>query len=215
MNENKRRRLTNPVQIYAIETLRNDSDFTPADGSEVIEYDLFGTSVSAHTSYYRQLLTGDNVLIRAAEHGTALSTWVGKNRYPQTSLQNVSIVFTETAPTAGSSLTASTDTFFIVEQYYYILRSINNSDVDKIIKQIKLIQSTDDAEKVFIDPFKNNPKKKAGVQILRPYKDGKPIEPPETGVNQRQLDVLNGKIKLDETDLRRMVCECIKRLLNK
>lgn len=211
--DNKPRILTNPVQIHAIEVLRNDKDFAPADGSKIVVYDLSGTTISAHTSYYRQLLTGDKVLIRASEHGTALERWIPDN--PQTSLQNVSIVFTETAPTAGSNLTASTDTFFIVEQYYYILRSINNSDVDKIIKQIKLIQSTDDAEKVFIDPFKNNPKKKAGVQILRPYKDGKPIEPPETGVNQRQLDVLNGKIKLDEADLRRMVCECIKRLLNK
>lgn len=212
--EKRPKELKNPVQIYAIETLRTDDDFTPAEGSEIVTYLWSGVTISAHTSYYRQLLTGENVLIRAAEHGTALNNWVGKNRYPQTSFQNVSVVFTETTPTAGSNLTASTDTFFIVEQYYYILRSINNADVKKIITQIKNIQSTDDAEKVFIDPFRNDPKKKAGVQILRPYKDGVPIPPPESGVNQRQLDIINGKIKLDERDIIEMVKECVNKIIN-
>lgn len=211
--DNKPRILTNPVQIHAIEVLRNDKDFAPADGSIIVVYDLSGTTISAHTSYYRQLLTGDKVLIRASEHGTALERWIPDN--PQTSLQNVSIVFTETTPTAGSNLTASTDTFFIVEQYYYIVHSINESDVDKIIRKIKMVQSAKGAAKVFIDPFKKNPKKKAGVQILRPYKDGKPIPPPDNGVNQRQIDILNGKIKLDEQDIKRMVQECLRTLLNK
>lgn len=203
--------LTNLVQIHAIEKLRSDNAFVPAEGSSIVEYTISGVTVSAHSSYYRHLLTGNVVHIRASEHGTSLERWLRNN--PQNALQNVSIVFSDVAPTAGTNVSRNTVSFFIVEQYYYILRSITNADVDKILEKVKAIQSTDDAEKVFIDPFKNNPKKRAGVQILQPHKDNIPIPIPQTGVNQRQLDIANGIIKLSESQLRQIIRESLIRTL--
>ena len=210
--DNNLRWIANPIQIYAIEQIRNDEDFSPASGSELIQYVLNGKTIRAHTSYYKQLLTGDNILIRAAEHGTSISRWLKRKNNPQKSLQNVSIVFSETTPSSNTD--TDVDTFFIVEQYYYIVHSITKKDVDRIISQIKKIQNGEDAEKVFVDPLKNNARKKAGVQILRPYKDGKPTDVPTSGVNQRQLDIVNGKIKITEARLRQIIKEAIEKVLN-
>lgn len=210
--DNNLRWITNPIQIYAIEQIRNDEDFSPASGSELIQYVFNGKTIRAHTSYYKQLLTGDNILIRAAEHGTSISRWLKRKNNPQKSLQNVSIVFSETTPSSNTD--TDVDTFFIVEQYYYIVHSITKKDVDRIISQIKKIQNGEDAEKVFVDPLKNNARKKAGVQILRPYKDGKPTDVPTSGVNQRQLDILNGKLKITEARLRQIIKEAIEKVLN-
>lgn len=207
------REITNPIQIYVLERLRNDMTFTPASGSEMVCYKLNGKEIRAHTSYYMQLVTGDNVLIRAAEHGTSLDRWLGRRNNPQKSLQNASIVFTEKVP--SSNINSSVDTFFIVEQYYYIVHSITEKDVDKIINQIKSIQSSKDAEKVFIDPLRKNSKKKAGVQILRPYNNNAPVVPPTKGLNQRQLDIANGTIKLDEEELNQLIEQNLRRILSK
>lgn len=212
MEENKAKRtISNPIQIYAIERLRSDNDFTPARGSEVVQYSLSGSTITAHTSYYRQLITGDNVLIRAAEHGTSLSKWLGRRNKPQKSIQNVSIVFSEGVPSSNTNI--DVDTFFIVEQYFYTVRSISTKDVDRILSQIKRIQSTKDALKVFIDPLKKNPSKKAGVQILIPSKGDKKLPIPSSGVNQRQLDIANGVIDINESMLRRIVREALKKIL--
>lgn len=206
------RTITNPIQVYVIDALQKDSEFAPAQGSEIIQYTLSGSTITAHTSYYKQLLSGDNVLIRGAEHGTSLSRWLGRRYHPKDSLQNVSIVFSEGVPSSNTNI--DVDTFFIVEQYYYMVRSISTKDVDKILSQIKKIQSTEEALKVFIDPFKNNPSKKAGVQILVPHNGDKEIPIPSSGVNQRQLDIANGVIKLNETTLRSIIRESICKILH-
>lgn len=77
--------------------LNNDSWFTPSRSNEKYKIQIGdNTTIEVAKSYYHIFDEIGQIVIRVSEHGTYLNTWVKHKDDPTISLQNLSVVFTNT-----------------------------------------------------------------------------------------------------------------------
>ena len=225
--------------------LLNDPWFSPSKSEEKIAItNKDGNVIEVPKSYYHTYDSGDLIIIRISEHGTSLNTWIKRKTDPSESLQNLSVVFSN-EPVSSRTITEPVriqDKFgniferylyFVIEQYVYRMENMSTKDFTKFIKRIKSL----DGNKVFTDPFKKKPKKRARRNVLTPQTmDGKDIPSTNNPVNPRQAIVANNKdyevdaegnvikdwklrsngkcvIRLHESDIRRIVSDIINEII--
>ena len=187
--------------------------------------DSNGNQLELPTSYYCSFANGTQLIIRASNHGTDLDTWVRHNPDPTLSLQNVSIVFSnskaqpqyKTEPHTYIDENGNTVTgyrYFVAEEFSYDISNFMRKDIKRVISQLRKLSEFDESsEPVFKDPFENKPQKRARPDILKPQdKDGNPIPQTNNTVSDRQSKLEEGKrtrLKLSESQLRKIVRESL------
>lgn len=153
-------------------------------------------------------------------------------------MQNISVVFADGPVTSERKteeqyvLDASGNRvkkykYFVIEQFVY---QIGNQTVKSVEKVINILEKLDpvtnnkgDAPSEFKDPLRKQANKKAGVSILTSQdSDGKELDPSIPPIHPRQSQILKDKtnesrrvIRISESDLRNMINECIKAIINK
>ena len=182
--------------------LYNDPWFTPSGSvKKKTIIDENGKTIEVPESYYRKIKGGEQILIRVSNHGTSLNTWVKRKADPSKSLQNLTVVFSnepvsskrviepiEIEDTDGNVV--EKNLYFVVEQYVYRMENLSKNDFLKFLKKLKML----DNNKVFTDPFKKKPKKKAARTVLIPRTtDEKEVPPTNNPVHPRQTIVANNK----------------------
>ncbi len=182
--------------------LHKDPWFRPSESEykkKILDDD--GNEIEVATSYYHDTNNFEQILIRVSNHGTWLKTWVKRKRDPSKSLQNLSVVFSN-EPVKTESFTEPIEytdkegnvayryLYFVVEQYAYQMKNLSKKDFISLIKKLKVLGD----DKVFTDPFKKKPKKRANRQVLTPQTmAGEDIPPANNAVNPRQTIVVNNK----------------------
>lgn len=182
--------------------LYKDPWFRPSESEhkkKILDDD--GNEIEVATSYYHDTNNFEQILIRVSNHGTWLKTWVKRKRDPSKSLQNLSVVFSN-EPVKTESFTEPIEytdkdgnvayryLYFVVEQYAYQMKNLSKKDFISLIKKLKVLGD----DKVFTDPFKKKPKKRANRNVLTPQTmAGKDISPANNAVNPRQTIVANNK----------------------
>lgn len=225
--------------------LHNDKWFRPSESENKEKIvDGNGNEIEVATSYYHDTQSGGQILIRVSNHGTWLNTWIKRKKDPSQSLQNLSVIFSN-EPVVKKSFTEPTEyvdnngnidyryQYFVVEQYTYRMDNLSKTDFISFIKKLKVL----DGNKVFTDPFKKKPNKRATRNVLTPQTmSGEDIPPTNNPVNPRQTIVANNKdyevdaegniikdwrlrghgrsaIKLHESDIRRIVRNVINEIM--
>lgn len=217
--------------------LHNDKWFRPSPSqfTKIIN-DEDGNEIEVSKSYYHTYSGGEQISIRVSEHGTSLNTWVKRRTDPTSTLQNLSVVFSnepvtskvETQPDLqvdSNGNKVEKYIYFVVEQYVYRLDSISISDFKKVINRLKNL----DDNTVFTDPFKKKPSKTANRKVLTPNDmDGRKISSVTNPVHPRQTVVADNpnnevdakgkvlpesKIRINESQLRSIIRETIRRVL--
>lgn len=207
---------------------------TDAQGNPIIDED--GNQIESPLSYYHICSNGNQITIRVSNHGTALNTWVKHPPDPSLQLQNVSVVFSDGAVSSerkteeqytldSTGKRVKTYKYFVVEQFVYRIQNQSPKSIEKVIKSLEKLDpigGTDDTTpSEFKDPLRKNKSKKATVQILTPLdSDGKEIDPSTNPVNPRQTRIVNdgpneSTIRLTKQDIRQLVLESVRRILNK
>lgn len=184
--------------------LNNDSWFTPSRSNEKYKIQIGdNTTIEVAKSYYHIFDEIGQIVIRVSEHGTYLNTWVKHKDDPTISLQNLSVVFTNTPVEYSTKIepreiekedgSITTEyIYFVVEQYVYRLDNLNEKDFKTVIKQIKTLSNS----KVFRDPLKKKPSKVASRTVLTPTDlNNRPIPPTKNSIHSRQTIVANNKNK--------------------
>lgn len=224
--------------------LNNDSWFTPSRSNEKYKIQIGdNTTIEVAKSYYHIFDEIGQIVIRVSEHGTYLNTWVKHKDDPTISLQNLSVVFTNTPVEYSTKIepreiekedgSITTEyIYFVVEQYVYRLDNLNEKDFKTVIKQIKTLSNS----KVFRDPLKKKPSKVASRTVLTPTDlNNKPIPPTKNSIHSRQTIVANNKdkeidakgniipeskrykttkIRLTESQFKRVISNCIRQILS-
>lgn len=224
--------------------LNNDSWFTPSKSNEKYKIQIGdNTTIEVAKSYYHIFDEIGQIVIRVSEHGTYLNTWVKHKDDPTISLQNLSVVFTNTPVEYSTKIepreiekedgSITTEyIYFVVEQYVYRLDNLNEKDFKTVIKQIKTLSNS----KVFRDPLKKKPSKVASRTVLTPTDlNNRPIPPTKNSIHSRQTIVANNKdkeidakgniipeskrykttkIRLTESQFKRVICNCIRQILS-
>lgn len=157
-----------------------------------------GDIIEVSPSYYHHIENSNyTLLIRVSDHCTYLSTWINAYQEPEKSVQNLSVVLSDTPCTYNKTTKPvkvkgkDTYTYFVVEQYQYKLSNLSKSDFLKIIKRLKKLE-TDNI--VYTDPLKNKPCKRAARNVLTPDDiNGNPVHPSTNNVHLRQTVVANNK----------------------
>lgn len=197
-----------------------------------------GKQIKAPLSYYHICSNGNRITIRVSNHGTALNTWVKHSPDPSLQLQNVSIVF------ANGPVTSERKTeeqyvldadgnrvkkykFFVVEQFVYKIGNQTAKSIEKVIHSLEkldpITNKKGETPSEFKDPLRKQANKRAAVSILTPQdSNGKELDPSINPIHSRQSQVLKDKtnesiktIRISESDLKNMVSECIKAIINK
>lgn len=205
---------------------------TDAAGNPILDEN--GIQVEAALSYYHICNNGNQITIRVSNHGTALQTWVKHQPDPALLLQNLSVVFSN-GPVSSQRKTEAVDVldsegnkvkqhkYFVVEQYVYRIDKQTPKSIEKVIKSLEQLDPSTSQKYVpteFKDPLRKQKSKKANVQILTPQdEDGNEVPSSNNPINSRQSDVVKKKqneeiVRITESDLKRMVMETIRRLLN-
>ena len=200
---------------------------TDANGNPIL--DSNGKQINASLSYYHICKNGNQITIRVSNHGTALQTWVKHQPDPTLQLQNISIVFSN-GPVTSQRKTEAVDVldsngnkvkkykFFVVEQYIYYIKNQTPKSIEKVIKSLENLDSEGKSSE-FKDPLRKDKKKKANIQILTPQDiDGNEISNSNNPINPYQLNKIKRKqnesvIRINESDIHKMVAEAIKKLL--
>lgn len=224
--------------------LNNDSWFTPSRSNEKYKIQIGdNTTIEVAKSYYHIFDEIGQIVIRVSEHGTYLNTWVKHKDDPTISLQNLSVVFTNTPVEYSTKIepreiekedgSITTEyIYFVVEQYVYRLDNLNEKDFKTVIKQIKTLSNS----KVFRDPLKKKPSKVASRTVLTPTDlNNRPIPPTKNSIHSRQTIVANNKdkeidakgniipeskrykttkIRLTESQFKRVISNCIRQILS-
>lgn len=224
--------------------LNNDSWFTPSKSNEKYKIQIGdNTTIEVAKSYYHIFDEIGQIVIRVSEHGTYLNTWVKHKDDPTISLQNLSVVFTNTPVEYSTKIepreiekedgSITTEyIYFVVEQYVYRLDNLNEKDFKTVIKQIKTLSNS----KVFRDPLKKKPSKVASRTVLTPTDlNNRPIPPTKNSIHSRQTIVANNKdkeidakgniipeskrykttkIRLTESQFKRVISNCIRQILS-
>lgn len=190
-----------------------------------------GNEIEVAVSYYHEITNGGQILIRVSNHDTWLKTWLKRATDPSKSLQNLSVVFSDkpvktdllTEPvkiTDKDGKTIYKHLYFVVEQYAYQMATLSKNDFLTFIKKLKTLGS----DKVFKDPFKKKPTKRATRNVLTPQTMGREDIPPTNNpVHPRQTIVANNKdfevdaegnlIKEMNRYIERMIDESVRRAL--
>jgi hypothetical protein len=182
--------------------LHKDTWFRPSESEKKKKIlDDNGNEIEVATSYYHDINGMEQILIRVSNHGTWLKTWVKRKRDPSQSLQNLSVVFSN-EPVKTESFTEPIEytdkegkrayryLYFVVEQYAYRMENLSKNDFISLIKKIKSLGDS----KVFTDPFKNKPTKRANRHVLTPQTiDGDDVPPTSNPVHPRQTKVVQNK----------------------
>ena len=185
-----------------------------------------GKTIKIPCSFYRTQKTSEEseeiVEIRAADHGTVLRTWnhflhpnPWKNRY------NLDIEFLND-PTPQNDLDGNTQ-FFVVDQWLYENATITSEDVNTILTTIITLGENDyqDPTGKAVSHIVLTPNDIKGrditdrsnvhphqLEVLKKYEEEKAAEEMEKNkTNESRV------VKLKESDLRIMVKECIRRVL--
>lgn len=224
--------------------LNNDSWFTPSKSNEKYKIQIGdNTTIEVAKSYYHIFDEIGQIVIRVSEHGTYLNTWVKHKDDPTISLQNLSVVFTNTPVEYSTKIepreiekedgSITTEyIYFVVEQYVYRLDNLNEKDFKMVIKQIKTLSNS----KVFRDPLKKKPSKVASRTVLTPTDlNNRPIPPTKNSIHSRQTIVANNKdkeidakgniipeskrhkitkVRLTESQLQKVISNCVRQILN-
>ncbi len=224
--------------------LNNDSWFSPSKSNEKYKIQIGdNTTIEVAKSYYHIFDEIGQIVIRVSEHGTYLNTWVKHKDDPTISLQNLSVVFTNTPVEYSTKIepreiekedgSITTEyIYFVVEQYVYRLDNLNEKDFKTVIKQIKTLSNS----KVFRDPLKKKPSKVASRTVLTPTDlNNRPIPPTKNSIHSRQTIVANNKdkeidakgniipeskrykttkIRLTESQFKRVISNCIRQILS-
>ena len=182
--------------------LHNDDWFTPSKSEKKKTVtDKDGNVLEVAESYYHNLDGGGQIIIRVSNHGTSLRTWVKRRKNPSESLQNLSVVFSNEPVTSEvitepfeqeneSGEVVLRNLYFVVEQYVYRMDKLSISDFTKFINRVKSL----DENKVFTDPFKKKPQKRALRKVLTPQtEDGEDVPPSNNAVHPRQTIVAQNR----------------------
>lgn len=171
------------------------------------------------TSFYRVYTTQGSkpIQVRVSNHGTHLWTWYDRNYNPSASI-NICIVLSQNGE---NNTNTSVDMRikdeqgkvigerkpFEVTQYVYNCQELNNNDAALINQAVLNIWRNGS----FTDPLVNTPKK-ALVQRLQPT----PKQNTENNQETNENKITNKKqvIRLNENQLRQIVTESLKRVLN-
>lgn len=188
-----------------------------------------GKVIRIPCSYYRIQKASEGteeiVEIRAADHGTVLRKWnhfqhpePWKNRY------NLDVEFLND-PTPQNDLDGNTQ-FFVVDQWIYDNATITSDDLNAILSTIISLGEND-----FQDPtgkavrhFVLTPNDEKGrditdrsnvhphqLEVLKRYEDEKAAKEKEDNKTNESRTI----IRISENNIRQMVFECVKRILNK
>ena len=182
--------------------LNNDSWFRPGQGQKkTTMVDNNGNTIEVSESYYHTFSSKEQIIIRVSDHGTSLQTWVKRRVDPSKSIQNLSVVFSnepvnsniKTEPITvfdSKGNPKKTYIYFVVEQYKYRIDSLSKSDFKKFVNCLKSLNDN----KVFSDPFRKKPSKKASRTILEPQdENGNPVPASVNNIHARQNIVLKNK----------------------
>lgn len=218
--------------------LNNDNWFVPSNSPyKTIIKDSSGKDMEVPKSYYHQFKNGCYIKIRVSDHGTSLNTWVRRRYKPNDSLQNLSLVFCgqpissklEIVDANGKDEKGASDSkplYFVVEQYHYNINYMQLKDFIKIIKVVKQLGN----DRVFVDPFRDKPSKKANRTVLTPNdRNGKKIPSGNNIVHPRQTtvadnpykevdanrNVLEKNLRVTANDLAKIIRECVHEELSK
>lgn len=219
--------------------LSEDNWFRGSVNTRTKVLDSNGIERIVSKSYYHNFTNKSFIQIRVSEHGTVMATWVEHDRQSHLMKQNLSVVFSDKAISSQRKMSDKSP-YFVVEQYWYRPEKLTVKDFKKLISTMKKLG---DEDKVFNDPLRKKPDRKANRTVLTPldYDGNKipstrnPVHPRQTVVAQNRYNevdalgrivkdsvrkitspyIMEGKLRCSEQGLHSLVKECVYEVLDR
>ena len=190
----------------AISTIKDNNGFVSNDKDD---------------SFYRTYLTKGTkpIQVRISNHGTHLWTWDKNGEYIPSYAINICVVLSPNGEVDSNTVVdmnvydnarniVGQKKDYEVIQYVYNCSNLNAEEVHKINETIINIPTT----RNFIDPFRMDVVKHANVYRLKPNQKPQLLTQP-IQENNKQINT-NKNMKINESQLRKIIQESVKNVLN-